>query len=83
MADSIQTISNEEMNKIVLHMFQLVSERNEKNILMYIKHYANFRNENGHSIFYFSNSSCIINLYRLLIDKYKLLSIILINSNNS
>ena len=56
MADSIQTISNEEMNKIVLHMFQLVSERNEKNILMYIKHYANFRNENGHSIFYFSNS---------------------------
>jgi len=56
MTDSIQTISNEEMNKIVLHMFQLVSERNEKNILMYIKHYANFRNENGHSIFYFSNS---------------------------
>jgi len=56
MADSIQTISNEEMNKIVLHMFQLVSERNEKTILVYIKHYANFRNENGHSIFYFSNS---------------------------
>jgi len=56
MADSIQTISNEEMNKIVLHMFQLVSERNEKTILAYIKHYANFRNENGHSIFYFSNS---------------------------
>ena len=56
MADSIQTISNEEMNKIVLQMFQLVSERNEKTILVYIKHYANFRNENGHSIFYFSNS---------------------------
>ena len=56
MADSIQTISNEEMNKIVLHIFQLISERNEKTILVYIKHYANFRNENGHSIFYFSNS---------------------------
>lgn len=56
MADNLQTISNEEMNKIVLQMFQVVSERNEKTILGYIKRYANFRNENGHSIFYFSNS---------------------------
>lgn len=56
MADNLQIISNDEMNKIVLQMFQLISERNEKTILVYIKHYANFRNENGHSIFYFSNS---------------------------
>jgi hypothetical protein len=56
MADNLQIISNDEMNKIVLQIFQLIGERNEKNILLHIKHYANFRNENGHSIFYFSNS---------------------------
>lgn len=51
-----EEITNGKMNRIVQQIFILIGERNEQQVIKDIRYYANFRNEDGFSIFEIDNN---------------------------
>ena len=55
-SNEVKIISDEEMNFILLRAFTIIRERNEAQLLNFIKNFSRFRNARGENMFNFVNS---------------------------